>query len=105
MPGELEQLVLLALMRLDTGADARAVADELKERAAREVLLATLHRTLARLEEKGLVASRMGEPTARRGGRRRRHWSITSAGRQEVAAAVEALRRLSSGLELGWDTA
>lgn len=104
MPGELEQLILLALLRLDADADARAVAEELKERAGREALLATVHRTLSRLEEKGLVASRMGEPTTRRGGRRRRHWSITSAGRQEVASALEALRRLSSGLELGWET-
>ncbi len=105
MPGELEQLVLLALMRVGPAADARALVCELKERARREVLLATVHRTLARLEEKGLVASRMGEPTARRGGRRRRHYAITTAGREEAASALDALRRLASGLELEWDPA
>lgn len=105
MPGELEQLLLLALMRVGPDADARTLARELKARAGRQVLLATVHRTLARLEEKGLVASRMGEPTARRGGRRRRHFAITTAGREAAGSAVEAVRRLASGLELGWDRA
>jgi len=103
MPGELEQLVLLALMRLGPEADAGAIAGELRRRAERRVLLATLHRTLARLESKRLVTSRMGEPTARRGGRRRRHYAITQAGRESAVSSLDAIRRLASGLELGWE--
>ena len=103
MLGELEQLVLLAVLRVGPEAYALSVAEALETHAGRAVMIATVHKTLARLEEKGLVASRLGEPTAVRGGRRRRHYAVTRAGRAAVRESFETLRRMSQGLAVGWD--
>ena len=102
--GELEQVVLLAALRVGDDAYGVPIAHEIARRTGREPSLATLHKTLARLEDKGYVTSRMGEPTPTRGGRRRRHFAVTPAGRQAVRASIAALRRLASGLSVGWDT-
>jgi PadR family transcriptional regulator, regulatory protein PadR len=101
--GELEQLVLLAVLRVGPEAYAVSIAATLEEQAGREVMIATVHKTLARLEEKGLVASRMGDPTPQRGGRRKRHYAVTPAGRRELSAALEAIRALARGLRPGWE--
>jgi PadR family transcriptional regulator, regulatory protein PadR len=103
MLGELEQLVLLAALRVGPEAYAVSIAEALDAHAGRAVLIATVHRTLARLEEKGLVASRMGEPTPQRGGRRKRHYAVTPAGRRELAESLEAVRALARGLRPGWE--
>jgi DNA-binding PadR family transcriptional regulator len=102
--GELEQVVLLAALRVGEDAYGVPIAHEIAQRTGREPTLATVHKTLARLEDKGYVTSRMGEPTPVRGGRRRRHYAVTSAGRQAVRESLAALRRLAKGLAVGWDT-
>lgn len=103
MLGELEQLVLLAILRAGPDAYAVSIARVLHDETGRDLMLATVHKTLSRLEDKGLVASRMGEPTPLRGGRRRRHYAITPAGRRELRKALTTLRRLARGLAVGWD--
>ncbi|HEU4629930.1 MAG TPA: helix-turn-helix transcriptional regulator [Gemmatimonadaceae bacterium] len=102
--GELEQVVLLAALRVGDDAYGVTVLHEIARQTGRELTLATVHKTLARLEEKGYVTSRMGEPTPTRGGRRKRHYAVTPAGRQAVRASLAALRRLARGLAVGWDT-
>ena len=104
MLGELEQVVLLAALRAGEEAHGVTVLHEIARQTGREPTLATVHKTLARLEDKGYVTSRMGEPTPMRGGRRKRHYAVTSAGRQAVRASLAALRRLAQGLAVGWDT-
>ena len=69
--GEFEQLVLLALVRLGTDGYGVSIADDIAERTSRDVSLGAVYKTLERLEDKGLVASRIGDPTPERGGRRR----------------------------------
>lgn len=97
--GELEQAVLLALLRLGDDAYGASVHRELEARTGRELALGAVYSTLDRLEAKGLVRSAMGEPTARRGGRRRRQFEILPPGRDALAAAHAAYRRLTQGLE------
>ena len=71
--GAFAPLVLLALLRLEDAAYGIAVQEEIRRRAGRRVSFGAVYATLARLEEKGLIASRLGEPTAERGGRRKKY--------------------------------
>jgi PadR family transcriptional regulator PadR len=97
--GEFEQLVLLAVLQLGDEAYAVPLRRAIEEAAARSVSRGALYTTLERLEAKGLLSSRMGEPTAGRGGRRRRYHAVTSAGLRALRAARDAVGRLSTGLE------
>lgn len=98
--GEFEQLVLLAVLRLGDEAYAVTVRRAIEEAAARSVSRGALYTTLERLESKGLVSSRMGEPTADRGGRARRYHKVTAAGMRALRAAHQAISRLSAGVDL-----
>ncbi len=66
--GEFEQLVLLALVRLGADAYGATVSIEIEQQTGRPVSISAVHTTLDRLEEKGFVRSRLGEPTPQRGG-------------------------------------
>lgn len=97
--GDLEQLVMLALMRLGDDGYGVSVQREIAARTQREVTLGAVYTALARLEEKGFVASHVGEPLPQRGGRRRRHYTVLAAGRVATAEAWQAVRALSRGLQ------
>lgn len=103
MLGELEQLVLMATLRLGDGAYGVPIQQALHDETGRDLTLGTVHKTLARLEDKGLVASRTGDPLPVRGGRRRRYFRVTSAGRAAVRQSLDVTRRMARGLDLGWD--
>jgi PadR family transcriptional regulator PadR len=97
--GDFEQLVMLAVMRLDDEAYGTSIREELKARAEREVSPGAIFTTLERLEARGLVTSRYGEPTAERGGRSKRFYKLTAEGRRGLARSLRAVRRLLQGLE------
>jgi PadR family transcriptional regulator PadR len=101
MLGELEQLVVLGVMHAGEDAYGVPVHDEIQQRAGRDLTLGTIYKTLTRLEDKGLVTSRIGEPTRERGGRRTRCYSVTPAGRRELQLSIRALRSMASGLDVG----
>ena len=101
--GEFEQLVLLALMRLQPEAYGVAIRDEIERRTGRSVALGAVYTTLLRLEDKRLVATRLGEPTPQRGGRRKKYYRPLAAGRRALAASIEALRSMTRGLMPGFD--
>jgi DNA-binding PadR family transcriptional regulator len=103
--GDFEQLVLLALVRLGERAYGVAIHDEIVERAGRDVTVAAVYKTLERLEDKGLAASSLGEPTAERGGRRKKFFRIQPAGRRALRHAIASLRRMSTGLAADLDLA
>jgi DNA-binding PadR family transcriptional regulator len=105
MLGDLEQLVLLAVLRVGDGAYGVPIHAELFESAKRDVTLGTIYKTLSRLEEKGLVRSFEGPPTAHRGGRRTRCFAITPVGRRTLRATLETLRRMAKGLDVGLEGA
>jgi DNA-binding PadR family transcriptional regulator len=97
--GEFEQLVLLSLTRLGQDAYGVPIADDIGARTGREISLGAVYKTLERLEDKGLVASRIGEPTPERGGRRKKHYRIGAAGQRALRQAMAALRNMADGLE------
>jgi PadR family transcriptional regulator PadR len=103
--GEFEQLVLLALIRLGTGAYGMTVRREIEERAARDVSIGAVYATLDRLEEKGLARSRMGEPEETRGGRAKKCFTITGAGARALERSQQAVRHMVEGLPERWNPA
>jgi DNA-binding PadR family transcriptional regulator len=98
--GELEQLMLLAILRLGDEAYGVTIREELAARAGRNVAPGALYTGLERLETKGLITSRMSDPTPQRGGRAKRHVTVTAAGRAALARAMQAYERLLDGLDL-----
>lgn len=98
--GDFEQLVMLAVMRLDDEAYGTSIRDELKSRAERDVSPGAIFTTLERLESRGLMTSRYGEPSAERGGRSKRFYRLTPDGRRTLGRAVRTVRRMVQGLEL-----
>lgn len=97
--GELEQLVLLALLQLGPGTYGAEVRRELRDRAGREVSPGTIYPTLDRLERKGLVRSVMSDPIPERGGRRRRTYVVEAAGREAVRRAWWEFHAMSRDLD------
>ena len=88
--GEFEELVLTMVGILGDEAYGNAIVNEMDERLARKVNLSAVHVTLYRLEDKGLVKSKMGGATQTRGGRRKRIFSITNAGLAMLRTIKEA---------------
>ncbi|GAA4410583.1 hypothetical protein GCM10023187_35340 [Nibrella viscosa] len=94
--GEFEEVVLLTVAVLDEEAYGVTVTQEIEQKTGRSVGFSTVHTTLQRLEEKGYLSSRMGGATAERGGRRKRYFTVTAAGRKalfEVKQVREELWR------------
>ena len=102
--GELEQLVLLALLRLGHQAYGVAVQREIAARTGRTLSFATIYTTLGRLESKGLIAARLGEATAERGGRRKTYYTVSKDGRQAVKDSLQTLRTMTRGLGPAWES-
>lgn len=88
--GEFEELVLIMVAALQEDAYGAAISDEIEVRLNREVNLSAVHVTLYRLEDKGYIRSKMGGGTNERGGRRKRIYTITSAGMAMLRAMKEA---------------
>ena len=98
---EFEQLVLLALARLGERAYGVTIRQEITGRAGKAVSLAAVYATLGRLEERGLVSSRIAAPTATRGGRAKKFFAIEARGTAALLEARDAMQRMWQGLELG----
>jgi PadR family transcriptional regulator, regulatory protein PadR len=88
--GEFEELVLILVAALQEDAYGAAIADEIETRLKRDVNLSAVHVTLYRLEDKGYIRSVMGGETKERGGRRKRIYTITSAGMAMLKAMKES---------------
>lgn len=97
--GELELLVLLAALRLGSDeAHAVSIAEHLEAQADRSVQRATIYVVLKRLEEKGLVRTRLGDAVPERGGRARRLVEVEPRGIEAVREVRETLRGMWAGL-------
>ncbi len=96
--GEFEQVVLLAVARLDGDGYGVSVRREIARRTGRDVTVGSVYTTLARLEEKGYVTSEEGEPTPRRGGRARKLFRIRPEGARALAAARGMMDRMWDGV-------
>lgn len=89
---------MLAVLRLGREAYGVPIGAEIADRTGREMLLSSVYATLELLERKGLVLSRLGEATSKRGGRAKTYFRLTAEGLQEVREAQRGLRALSDGL-------
>ena len=98
--GEFEQIVLLSILRLDKNAYGVRVRAEIAAHTGRSVSPGSLYTTLERLEEKGFVTSRLGDPTPERGGRAKRYYEVSKSGLEAVRKALEAYQSLLRGLEI-----
>ena len=96
--GQLELMVLLAVMSSDGDAYGVQISKCIEEASGREVSLASVYVALERLQRKGLITSTLGEPSPQRGGRARTYFKPTASGLKEARAAYSTLNRLSAGL-------
>lgn len=92
--GELEELVLLHVGILYPDAYGVAVMDEIGRQAGRKLNISAVHSVLTRLEDKGLLKSRMSDPTDERGGRRKRIFLLTASGKRALEEANELRTQL-----------
>ena len=97
--GELEHMILLAVLRLGDGAYGRSIREELQDQVDRKVSRSVAYVTLERMAEKGYLTARMGEPSPRRGGKAKRFYTLTPTGKGALLESGRALRTLWAGHE------
>jgi PadR family transcriptional regulator PadR len=98
---KLEEMILLAVLKLGPNATAGDVQAALSEAAGREQAFGSIFTTLDRLADKKFVRWHKGKSDDRRGGRAPRLYSLTGAGRLTLAASLRATASLAAGTELG----
>src|SRR6476619_4294910 len=97
--GELEQIVLLAVLRLGDEAYAAPILEQIGRQTGRTIARGALYTALDRLETKGCLRSRLGEPLPERGGRARRYFTVTASAVRALRESRQALLRLWRGLD------
>jgi PadR family transcriptional regulator PadR len=97
--GELEQIVLLAVLRLGDEAYAVPILELIETQTGRQIARGALYTALDRLETKGCLRSRVGDPLPERGGRARRYFTVTPAALRALKESRLSLMRLWNGLE------
>ena len=97
--GEFERVVLLAVLRLGDDAYGVTIQNELERETSRELTVGAIYKTLGRLQEKGYVSVRIGDPTPQRGGRRKKYYRVDPLGSRALRQSVTDLRRLTRGLD------
>jgi PadR family transcriptional regulator, regulatory protein PadR len=98
--GEFEQVVLLAILRLADNAYGVTIRNEIRQCTGRNPAPGALYNTLDRMEEKGMVRSRMGDPSPQRGGRAKRLFTATPRGVEAVTRAQRGYQKLMEHLTL-----
>ena len=93
-----ELMVMLAILRIGENAYGVSISNQIEETTGSEVLLGSVYDALTRLEEKGLITSYLGEATAERGGRAKKHFRTTSRGLRIVRDTQQSLVKLWRGL-------
>ncbi|NIP60906.1 MAG: PadR family transcriptional regulator [Gemmatimonadetes bacterium] len=97
--GELETLIILAVLRLGDDAYGVSIRDEIEERTGRRLTRGAIYTALRRLRAKGLLESEMSDPTPVRGGRAKRFFRPTPAGLAAVRRTTDQLDRMREGLD------
>lgn len=92
--GEFEELVLLIVAILRDNAYGVAVMEEIESQTGRKINISAVHSALDRLENKGFLSSYIGGATKARGGRRKRFFNITVAGKEALDFIKEQRNRL-----------
>jgi DNA-binding PadR family transcriptional regulator len=97
--GEFEKLVMLAVLRLGAGAYGATIIQGLEERTGRTTSPGAVYVSLRRLEKKGMVSSRLGDPSPTRGGRPKRYYAVEREGILRLRQAQEDWSTMVCGLE------
>jgi PadR family transcriptional regulator PadR len=97
--GDFEHVVLLALMRLGEGAYGTSIRREIESHTGRSVSVGALYTALDRLERRGFVATRIGDPTPERGGRARRYYRLKASGYAALERSRSVLLQMWDGFE------
>ena len=97
--GQLEHLVLLAVLHLGDEAYAVPVVEQIRERTGRKVARAQVYIALRRLEKHSVVSSRLSEPVAERGGRPRRYFRVEPTGLELLRDSRRSIDQMWAGLE------
>jgi len=97
--GSFEQMVLLAILQVGESAYAPLVLEKLEEGLGRKVSRGSIYITLDRLERKGLLRSKSGEPEGERGGRPKRYLAVTDKGIAALRQARDSLMTFWAGLD------
>src|SRR3954469_21720299 len=98
--GELELLVMLALLHLGADAYGISIRQEIERRSGHDVAIGAIYATLTRLEEKRFVAPWLSDPLPVRGGRARKHWKFTPVGERALQSPAPSLAGMLHGLGL-----
>ena len=99
--GEFEHVVLLALMRLGQDAYGTTIRREIEANTGRSVSVGALYTALGRLERRGFVGTRIGDPSPERGGRARRYYRLKAAGQTALERSRSVLLQMWKGFEPG----
>ena len=102
--GEFEQLILFALVSLGDQAYGVSIRQEIEARAGRAVSVGAVYTALDRLESRGYVRSRVGDPTPQRGGRRKKYYEIEPEGAATLSRSYTTLNRMADGLTAKLDS-
>lgn len=97
--GAFEQQILFALMHLGADAYGLTIREQIEARTGRPISAGALYTALDRLEKRGMVSSRLGDPTPQRGGKRKRLYTVESAGERALTQAYESLELMANGLK------
>lgn len=87
--GAFEELILLTVGVIYDDAYAVAIKKEIEKQSGRKINVSSVHKSLYRLESKGLLSSRLGDPESKRGGKRKRLFTITKAGKQSIDESMD----------------
>jgi len=98
--GETEHLVLLVVVRLGDDAYGMRISEELSERTGRDVAIGSVYAALDRLEKRGYLTSRVGEPSPERGGRAKRYFAVERSGVTALAESRTLFTNLWDGIDL-----
>jgi PadR family transcriptional regulator PadR len=97
--GELEQLILLAILRLGPDAYGLAIARELQAQAGRQLSRGALYTSLERLETKGLLRWKLETGGPERAGLPKRVYAVSQRGIAALRGSRRVLRRMWQGLD------
>jgi PadR family transcriptional regulator PadR len=97
--GDFETLLLLAVVRLKGQAYGATIHREIETRTGRSIAVGAVYTGLARLQRTGMVTAAVGEPTAERGGRRKKFYRLEPEGSAALAQALQTHHRMTEGIE------
>ena len=97
--GEFEQSLLLAIAHLGSAAYGVKIRQEIESRTGRDIAVGAIYTSLHRLERKGYVGSTLADPTAERGGRAKRYFTLKARGAAALRQSRERMTRMWEGLE------